>query len=145
MKRFIITLLAIASLFCSQRSSGYYCPKNAKIKAHTIDSIVIYKAEYGIETPAAVCCEEIFKNFIVEKQVILKRDSISAIVSELKNVSIMKDWDTCVDTRAVIKIFSKGNIIKTACIGHLSIIRINNEIVELRDRRLINYVFNMKN
>ena len=145
MKRLSIGILAIASLFCSQRSSGYYCHKNAKIKAPIIDSIVIFKAEYGIETPAAVCCEEIFRNFIVEKQVILNKDSMSTIVSELKNVSKMKDWDTCVDTRAVINIFSKGSIIKTVCIGHLSIIRINNEIVELKDRRLINYVFNLKN
>lgn len=143
MKDFIISLVTITSLFCTQQSSGYYCSE--KLKEHTIDSIVIYKAEVGIEMSSAICCEEIFKHFIIEKQVIQDKDSIATIVSGLERASIIKDWDTCVDTRAVIKIYSKSRTIETACIGQLSIIKINNEIVELNDRHLINYIFNLKN
>lgn len=123
------TFVANASAFC------------VTIQKPVIDSIVIFRTDDQIDMSISICCEEILGLFDIKKELITNGDSISAIADILSSsINIDLDWK-CVDTRAVVYIYYSNGIMDRLCIGTTTIVFYKEKIMELKNRRLFDYIF----
>ncbi len=144
MKIFFFTIL-----FFFQIIKGFSQLNNAPavlIKENTIDSIIVFRANYRINMPMAVCCEDIFKIFEIKKERVFDEDTIKLIVQELNNLSLYEsdNADTCIDTRAMIYIYLENGTREKMCIGTTKHVIFSNREMILANRNLINVVFRLK-